>query len=220
MNPEVTEHIENLRSWKKEITALREIVLSSGLEETLKWKQPCYTHRNKNVLIISGFKDYCSLNFFKGSLLPDPEGLLVAAGNNSQAARQLRFRNMEEINSRLPAIRVFINEALHIEETGKKVHFKKVNEYELPQELREQFTQSAEFETAFRALTPGRQKAYILHFSGAKQAQTRLARIERYTPRILNGKGINDCVCGLSKRMPGCDGSHKHIPDWKENLLY
>ena len=211
MIPEVDEYINTAQAWQQEIKRLRKLVLDCGLTEEWKWNQPCYTYQGKNILIISGFKNYCALNFFKGALLQDPEHLLVKAGPNQQSARQIRFINLNQIDKLKTSLKRYILDAIDVEKAGLKINFKKASDYVFPEELNEKFSEIPTLKRAFESLTPGRQKAYLLHFSGAKHAKTREARVIKYIPRILDGKGINDCVCGYSKRMPNCDGSHKFI---------
>ncbi|MEZ5069543.1 MAG: YdeI/OmpD-associated family protein [Bacteroidales bacterium] len=180
-----------VNNWREELEALRALVLSSGLTEELKWSVPCYTHKGKNVLIVSAFKENCTLSFFKGALLKDPDGLLEKPGENSQASRFLRFRSLQEILDREAVIRSTIKEAIALEEAGKKIVFKKEPE-PLPEEFRLRLEEDPALRKAFQGLTPGRQRAYILHFSQAKQAQTRVARIEKSIPKILEGVGLYD----------------------------
>ena len=211
MNPEVDNFLMNANKWRSELEILRAIVLKCGLEETLKWRQPCYALNGKNVLIISEFKDFCVLSFLKGTLLSNADGLLVSPGENSQSVRFMRFTSCDQIQQLEVIIRATIFEAIEVEKAGLKVKTKPASELEWVPELYEKFASSPDFKVAFEALTPGRQRAYHLFFSAAKQSNTRIDRIEKYVPRILNGKGINDCVCGLSKRMPNCDGSHNAL---------
>lgn len=208
--PEVDTYIQNTTPWRLELARLRELVLQSDLQETFKWRTPCYTLNGKNVVIINKFKEYCCLGFFKGVLLKDPQQLLVQQGENTQAVRILRFQSVKDINQYADIIRTYIDEAKSIELAGLKVPLVK-KESPLPEELLLAFSENPQLQSAFYALTSGRQRAYILHFSAAKQANTRRARVDRVTPRILEGKGLNDCVCGLSKKMPQCDGSHKQL---------
>ncbi len=210
MNPEVDIFIEKAKQWQEELTQLRNIILDCDLTEELKWGQPCYTYNNKNLIILGGFKDFCVISFFKGVLLIDSEKILIQQGENSQSARAIKFTNTKQIIDLAPVIKSYIFEAIEVEKSGLKVEYKKPEEYDIPTELEEKIASDSAFKEAFNELTPGRQKAYLLHFSSAKQSKTRMNRIEKYTGRILNGKGINDCVCGLSKRMPNCDGSHKY----------
>lgn len=209
-NPEVDLFFENVKEWKPEMQALREILLDCGFTEELKWKHPCYTINNGNVVMIGGFKEYCALMLFKGSLLKDEAKLLIKPGSNSDATRQIRFSELTEIKKNEKLIKQYMFEAIEAEKAGKKVKVKAVTEMNIPEELTAKFKSDKAFKKAFEALTPGRQKGYLIFFNGAKQSSTRSSRIEKHTKRILNGKGIDDCICGKSKRMPRCDGSHKN----------
>lgn len=210
-NPAVDEFLENAKKWQQELTLLRSIILDCVLTEELKWKQPCYTFQNKNVLIIGGFKENCFISFFKGALLQDQEKLLVSPGENSQSARMIKFTNTDQISELTPILKAYIFESIEVEKAGLKVELKKDVELVLIEELEEVLKNDSKLNEAFKALTPGRQRAYNIFFSGAKQSSTRISRIENYKQRILSGKGFNDCTCGLSKRMPTCDGSHKSL---------
>jgi uncharacterized protein YdeI (YjbR/CyaY-like superfamily) len=211
MNPKVDDFISNAKKWQPEIEQLRLLLLDCGLTEEFKWRTPCYSFQGSNVVLIGSFKEYCALSFFKGTLLQDIEGILCKPGENSQAVRFFKFTNLEEIIEQKSIIKAYIYEAIEIEKAGLKVNFKSNTELELVAELQNTLAKNSALKTAFQALTPGRQRAYNLYFSAPKQSKTRETRIEKYTPRILNGKGINDCTCGLSKKMPNCDGSHKYI---------
>jgi uncharacterized protein YdeI (YjbR/CyaY-like superfamily) len=211
MNPKVHLYFDNLEKWKPELEKLRMIILDCMLTEELKWGSPCYSFQKKNVILLGGFKDNCVISFIKGVLLSDPKGILIKPGENSQSARVIRFTNLKEIIKLEPVIKSYIFETIENEKAGIKVELKKTTEYEFPEELEIKFKASAALKKAFHALTPGRQRGYLLFFTAAKQSETRTARIEKYTDRILKGIGINDCVCGLSKKMPSCDGSHKSI---------
>ena len=211
MNPKVDTFLLNVKKWREELTVLRSIVMDSGLGEELKWGAPCYVHEQANVIIIQGFKDYFALLFFKGALMKDPEDLLRKPGENTQSGRQIRLTSMDEILGQEEVLRAYIQHAIEVEKAGEKVAVKKTEEYAVPLELEESFAENSDLQHAFYGLTPGRQRAYLLHFAEAKQSATRKARIEKYTQRILNGKGILDCWCGLSKRMPTCDGSHRQL---------
>jgi len=178
--------------WQEEMQTLRDLLLDAGLTEERKWGNPCYTLNGKNILMLGAFKEYCSLGFFKGSLLKDPKKLLVAAGANSQASRQLRYTDVKAILHDQKHIAALIKEAIQTEQEGKKVAFKAVNEFPIPQELKEKFAEDPTFEKAFHALTPGRQRGYLLHFAEPKQAATRNSRIEKYTEQILKGIGLHD----------------------------
>ena len=199
-----------VNNWINELEELRKIVIKSGLVEELKWGMPCYTSNNKNILMISAFKDYACISFFKGVLLKDKEKLLVAHGENSQSVRIIKYTNSDQIIQQTRLIKTYIKEAIEIEKLGLKIEHRN-NELVLPEELINQFKKNARFKKAFNGLTPGRQRAYNLFFSAAKQAATRETRIEKYKKQILDGKGINDCTCGLSLKMPYCDGSHKQL---------
>ena len=211
MNPKVDTFLLNVKKWREELTVLRSIVMDSGLGEELKWGAPCYVHEQANVMIIQGFKDYFALLFFKGALMKDPEDLLRKPGENTQSGRQIRLTSMDEMLGQEEVLRAYIQHAIEVEKAGEKVAVKKTEEYAVPLELEESFAENSDLQHAFYGLTPGRQRAYLLHFAEAKQSATRKARIEKYTQRILNGKGILDCWCGLSKRMPTCDGSHRQL---------
>ena len=210
MNIKVSNFISKLKTWKAEMEALRYILLEFQLIEDIKWGIPCYTFENSNVVIIHGFKEYCGLSFFKGALLKDAKGLLVKPGENTQGGRLIKFKSVQEINKLKTTIKSYIKEAIEIEKLGLKIEHRN-NELVLPEELINQFKKNARFKKAFNGLTPGRQRAYNLFFLAAKQAATRETRIEKYKKQILDGKGINDCTCGLSLKMPYCDGSHKQL---------
>ena len=211
MNPKIDEFILNAKYWREEMAALRAIALDTPLTEELKWGQPCYTFEGANVVIIGAFKEYCALNFIKGVLCKDPENMFVKAGEHSQSARQIRFTDVRGIHKMKSILKAYLLDAIDVERSGMKVPFTQSKHLNYPEELQQKMGEIPEFKTAFEALTPGRQRAYILHFSQAKQSTTRTARIEKYLPQILDGKGINDCTCGLSKKMPYCDGSHKQL---------
>jgi len=210
MHPEVDAYIARAKKWQAEIQLLRSILLDCKLEETIKWGQPCYTIHDKNIVIIAPFKAHCDLGFFNGAVLKDEKQLLVAAGKHTQVSRQMRFTNLNDIEASKSVIRKYIKEAIENEKNGVKLIQTEKNEIEV-EELQSIFKKDASFKKAFTALTPGRQRAYLIHFSGAKQSETRINRINNYRQRILSGIGINDCTCGLSKRMPTCDGSHKQL---------
>lgn len=186
--------MKNESPWQAEYGKLREIVRGSELDEDFKWMHPCYTYQGSNVLIIHGFKEYCALLFVKGALLKDPQRILVQQTENVQAGRQVRFKTLQEIVDLEPTLKAYIQEAIEIEKSGQKVDFKDSEKYTLPKELKARFEAEPEFEQAFEALTPGRQHAYLLYFSQAKQATTREARIEKYHQQILAGKGMNDSL--------------------------
>lgn len=210
LNPKVDEFIDKAQKWQEEMKKLRMIILDCGLEEELKWRIPCYTFQKNNIVIIQGFKDYFALGFFKGALLKDANGILSKPGENTQAGRQIRFTNVKEIAEMEPIVKAYIQEAIEVENAGLKVEIKK-EPITIPEELQNKLEQLPDFKTAFETLTLGRQRAYILYFSAPKQSKTRTARVEKYMQRILDGKGLNDCTCGLSQKPPNCDGSHKSI---------
>ncbi|GAB4417193.1 MAG: YdeI family protein [Bacteroidia bacterium] len=181
-----------VHSWTEELVLLRGIMLTSGLEEALKWKVPTYTFEQRNIAIVSAFKDYASLSFFKGALLPDPHGLLEKPGPNSQAARILKFTRAQDIVDREALIRTYVSAAIAVEQAGQQIDFREKHELVYPAELEQRFGADPVFQTAFEALTPGRQRGYILYFTAPKQSQTRASRIEKCIPDILAGKGMHD----------------------------
>lgn len=181
-----------VHKWPEELERLRKLALDCGLTEELKWGQPCYTYQNKNILIVSAFKQYAALSFFKGSLLKDTGNILTAPGENSQAGRQIRFTGVQEIVEKESVLKAYIYEAIEVEKAGLKVKFKKTSEYQMPEELTKMLEDNPAFKAAFEALTPGRQRGYILHFSQPKQSKTRVSRIEKCMPKIFEGKGWND----------------------------
>ena len=207
----VEEYITNSSKWNLEMGILQSYLLDCGLNEALKWGVPCYMHNKSNVALIGSFKEFVSLSFFKGVLLADSENLLHKPGENSQAVRMFKFTSASEIIQQEKTIKAYIYEAIEVEKTGVKVPLSKATDLTLPEELLAKFEKNSAFKEAFFTLTPGRQRGYNLFFSDSKQSNTRIARIEKYEERILKGIGINDCVCGLSKRMPRCDGSHKQL---------
>lgn len=192
MNPRVSKVHDRERHWRTEFAALRRLCLESGLNEELKWGQACYDLNGSNVVLIHGFKEYCALLFMKGALLEDPKHLLVQQTKNVQAGRQMRFASLAEIDGRKAAIKAYLREAVAVEKSGAKVTMKSVEQFEVPGEFQERLDHDPELARAFRALTPGRQKGYLLHFGGAKQSATRTARIEKHAPRILKGLGLDD----------------------------
>ncbi len=210
-DPKVAAFFEKQTTWKAEMDKLRSIILDCLLHEDYKWGVPCYTVNNANIVLIHGFKDYCAIAFFKGALLSDPENILIQQTENVQSARQIRFANLKEIEMQEATIKAYIFEAIEVEKAGLKVAAKKHEDFEIPQELQAKFDSDAVFKAAFEALTPGRQRGYYLFIGGAKQAKSRQARIENNVARIMKGKGLTDCICGHSKRMPNCDGSHKYF---------
>lgn len=181
-----------VHNWDAELEKLREIILECGLEEQLKWGVPCYTFENSNILLLSAFNEYCAVSFFKGALLNDANGILIQQTKNVQATRQIRFTEVREIVKMENILKAYIFEAIEVEKAGLKVDFKKTAEYEIPEELQNKLEENPALKTAFEALTPGRQRGYILHFSQPKQSKTREARIEKCLPQIMIGKGLND----------------------------
>ncbi len=211
MNSEVNSFFNEAKKWQPEIQKLRSIALDCGLDEVLKWRFPCYMYKNNNVVLIHVFKDYCALLFFKGALLQDADGVLIQPTENTQQSRQIRFTDIQQIRNIESILKAYIFEAIEVEKLGLKVELKKTSDYTIPEEFQILLNKNNKLKKAFESLTPGRQRAYLLYFSAPKQSKTIVSRIEAYTQRILNGKGLTDCVCGLSKRMPSCDGSHKHL---------
>jgi uncharacterized protein YdeI (YjbR/CyaY-like superfamily) len=192
MNPQVSQAHRKEKRWSAEYAALRQLCLASGLNEELKWGQACYDLDGGNVVLIHGFKDYCALLFMKGALLKDPKGILIQQTKNVQSARQLRFASLADINKQKAAIKAYIQEAIALEKSGARVKKKSATQYDVPEEFRQRLDDDVELAEAFRALTPGRQKGYLLYFAAAKQSATRAARVEKHAPRILKGLGLND----------------------------
>lgn len=192
MNPKVDEYLSKATKWKEEYEKLRDIVLECELTEEFKWMHPCYTFQKKNIVLIHGFKDYCALLFHKGALLQDAHGILIQQTENVQAARQIRFTNLQEIVEMETILKAYIHEAIEVEKAGLEVNFKKNTEFMIPEEFQNKLDEIPALKTAFEALTPGRQRAYILYFSEPKQAKTRESRVEKYMQQILNGKGLRD----------------------------
>ena len=191
MHPKVEKYIEESQRWKEETIALRDIILDCHLTEDFKWGKPCYTFQGKNVVIIQGFKAYFAIMFFKGGLMRDPKNLLLKMGENTQAGRQMRFESVQEIFDKKEIIKDYIFEAIKIEESGEKMKIKK-EATPIPEEFQIKLNENENLKTAFEALTPGRQRAYLFYFSSAKQPKTRESRIEKYIPKILDGKGMDD----------------------------
>lgn len=192
MNPKVDEFLSKAKKWQEEFEKLRMIILDCQLTEELKWGKPCYMFENKNIVLIHGFKDYCALLFHKGALIQDSHGILIQQTENVQAARQIRFTNAQEIVEMETLLKAYIYEAIEVEKKGLEVDFKKNTEITVPEELQNKFDETPALKTAFEALTPGRQRAYILYFSKAKQSKTRESRVEKWMQQILDGKGLND----------------------------
>ncbi|MFP3794320.1 YdeI/OmpD-associated family protein [Bacillus subtilis] len=191
-NPKVDEFLSKAKKWKEKFEKLRTIILDCELTEDFKWMHPCYTYNNKNVVLIHGFKEYCALLFHKGALLQDAHGILIQQTENVQAARQIRFTNVQEINELENILKAYIHEAIEVEKAGLKVEVNKNIELNIPEELQNKFDEIPALKIAFEALTPGRQRAYTLYFSQAKQSKTRESRVEKYVQKILDGKGLKD----------------------------
>lgn len=192
MNPKVDFYFKKAKKWQKEVTKLRSIMLDCHLSEELKWGVPCYTYEKSNIVLIHDFKDYCALLFHKGALMKDPHGILIQQTENVQSARQVRFTSLAEINKLESILKEYVFEAIEIKESGQKVEFKKVSEYKMPEEFQQKLEEMPALKSAFYALTPGRQRGYLLHFSSAKQSKTRESRIEKNIRQILDGKGLED----------------------------
>ncbi|KFN05396.1 YdeI family protein [Priestia megaterium] len=192
MHPKVDEFLSKAKKWKEEYETLRKIVLDCELTEDYKWMNPCYTFEKKNIVLIHGFKEYCALLFPKGALLQDSHSILIQQTENVQGARQIRFTNVQEIAEKEAILKAYIDEAIEVEKAGLKVKVKKHEELIIPEELQHKFDEIPALKDAFTTLTPGRQRAYILYFSAAKQSKTRASRVEKCIPNILNGKGLND----------------------------
>jgi len=192
MNPNVDAFLSKANKWQQEFEKLRKIILDTHLTEELKWGVPCYTLDKRNVVLIHGFKEYCALLFFKGALLKDPKGILIIQSENVQASRQIRFTNIREIIKLETVLKSYIKEAVEVEKAGLKVTYKKTKEFKIPEEFQNKLNEIPPLKNAFQALTPGRQRAYLLYFSAPKQSKTRESRIEKCIPQILNGKGLND----------------------------
>jgi uncharacterized protein YdeI (YjbR/CyaY-like superfamily) len=190
--PEVDAFLSKAKKWQKETERLRAISLACDLTEELKWGKPCYTFEESNIVIIQGFKEYCALMFCKGALLKDASGILIKPGENTQAARQARFTNVREIAKLEPVLKAYIHEAVEAEKAGLEVRYKETSEFTIPEEFQNKLEESPALRRAFDALTPGRQRGYLLYFSAAKQSKTREARVEKCRKQILNGKGLDD----------------------------
>jgi len=192
MDPKVNGFFKNAKKWGEEFEKLRMVCVDCGLTEELKWGKPCYTYQQSNIVLIHGFKDYCALLFFKGALLKDPKGILVQQTENVQAARQIRFTNLREIVQMEPTLKAYIKEAIEVNKAGLEVSYKSTSEFTIAEEFQNRLDESPALKKAFDALTPGRQRGYILYFSSAKQPTTREARVEKCVRQILEGKGLND----------------------------
>ena len=193
MNPKVVDRfLDKAKKWKQEMKLLREICLDCSLTEEFKWMHPCYTFQGKNVVLIHGFKEYCALLFHKGVLLKDTNNILIQQTENVQSARQIRFTSLQEIIDLKSTIKAYIFEAMEVEKAGLEVPMKKTSEFKMPDEFKVALDNDPDLKAAFHSLTPGRQRGYLLYFSQAKQSATRANRVEKYTPKILQGKGLND----------------------------
>lgn len=192
MNPKVDFYFDKSQKWQSELKQLRKIALNCQLTEELKWGTPCYTLQGKNIVLIHEFKEYCAFLFFKGALLNDSDGILIQQSKNVQAARQVRFTNVDEIVEKQTILKNYIYEAIEVEKAGLEVKFKKTEEFILADEFKTKLDELPELKKAFEALTPGRQRAYMLYFSSPKQSKTRESRVEKCIPQILDGKGLND----------------------------
>jgi len=192
VNPKVDFYFTKATTWQKELKALRKIILDCGLTEELKWRVPCYMYGKSNIVLVHVFKEYCAMLFFKGVLLKDTKGILIQQTKNVQAARQIRFTNVKEILEKEALLKAYIYEAIEVEKAGVEVKLKKTKEYAIPEEFKKKLDKSALLKTAFKALTPGRQRGYLLYFSSAKLAKTREARIDKVIPQIMKGKGLDD----------------------------
>jgi uncharacterized protein YdeI (YjbR/CyaY-like superfamily) len=192
MNPKVDWFFNKAKKWREEYDRLRMIALDCGLTEELKWGCPCYTFEDSNIVLIHGFKEYCAYLFIKGALLKDSKGILIQQTENVQLARQIRFTHVDEIVNMESTLKAYIKEAIKVEKAGVKVSLKKTSEFKMPEEFKNVLDGTPALKKAFHALTPGRQRGYLLYFSSAKQSKTREARIEKYMPQILKGKGLED----------------------------
>ena len=192
MSPEVDSYLRKAAKWREEVATLRRILLDCQLTEELKWGKPCYTFQKSNVVIILPLKESCALLFAKGALLQDSAGLLIQPTENTQAARQMRFGSVRQIVEMEKTVKAYVHEAMAVEKAGLEVVYKKISEFKIPEELQKKFDDDAALKTAFNALTPGRQRGYLLYFSAPKQSKTRQSRIEKFVQQILSGKGLND----------------------------
>jgi uncharacterized protein YdeI (YjbR/CyaY-like superfamily) len=192
MNPKVDAFLKRQSKWRAEMAKLRAILVASGMDEELKWGWPCYAIDGKNVALIHGFKEYCAILFHKGALLPDPKGVLIQQTPNVQAARQIRFKSVQEVTKLEKTLKAYVRNAMQNERAGRTVPFKKTEDFEVPAELASKLAKNAKLKAAFAALTPGRQRGYIFHFSQPKRPETRAARVEKHAPRILEGLGLDD----------------------------
>jgi uncharacterized protein YdeI (YjbR/CyaY-like superfamily) len=198
-NPKVDFFFSKAEKWQEEFKKLRTIVLACGLNEELRWGKPCYSYQGGNVVLIHGFKEYCALLFMKGALLKDPKGILIQQTENVQSARQIRFTDVREIVKLASILKAYIKEAIAVEKAGLEVAYKKTSEFKMPEEFQNRLNKDAALKRAFEALTPGRQRGYLLHFSAPKQSETRESRIEKCVPLIFDGMGLNDDYAATKK---------------------
>jgi len=192
LNPKVDGYIRKSKQWQEELRKLRAIILDCQLTEDVKWRHPCYTLGDRNIVILGRFKEYCAMTFVKGALLKDPKSILTKPGENTQAARVIRFTQVQQIDEIEPLLKDFIVQAIAVEKAGLKMKLKKITDFKIPEELQTRYDELPALKTAFTALTPGRQRAYLLYFSAAKQSKTRASRIEKCMPQIFKGKGLDD----------------------------
>jgi len=211
MNPSVDAYLSKAKNWSEEATVLRKLLIECGLTEAFKWRSPCYMFQDSNIVILHLFKEYCALGFFKGVLLHDTHEILSSPGENSQSVRMAKFSSVKDINKHKAILKAYIYEAIEVEKAGLKVELKQSKNLILTEEFQHKLDHHPALKKAYESLTPGRQRAYHLYFSAPKQSATRITRVEKYVSQILCGKGMNDCTCGFSKKMPQCDGSHKYI---------
>lgn len=211
MNSNTDSYFQQLQQWKEELLALRTLLLSIPLQESIKWGHACYSHADKNIVILQPFKNYLALGFFKGASISDTYKLLVKPGKYTQAGRQLRIESVADIQQKEPAIRQYLQQAILIEQKGIELPSSESPTDIFPEEWATRLAARPALAKAFNQLTPGRQRAYQIYFSAPQQSATRERRIDKMIPLIMSGKGINDCTCGLSNKMPYCDGSHKQL---------
>jgi uncharacterized protein YdeI (YjbR/CyaY-like superfamily) len=212
-DPNVDEFMQSADQWSQEMAYLRRILLDCLLIEAYKWKTPVYMVGSKNIMAISSLKEHCALNFFNGALLQDEDGLLIKPGEHTQLGRWMKFNSVDQIQQKEDLIKAYILEAIEVEKLGLKLE--KPAEIPYPEELVAIFAAKPAMKAAFEKLTPGRKRAYLRFFSDGKQSETRTLRIEKNEKYILKGIGITDCICGLTKRKPSCDGSHRVIENFK-----
>ena len=211
MDERIEAFYADAKLWRPELARLRSLALEAGLDEAFKWRGPCYLWEGRNVAMIAGFKAHCVLGFFKGALLVDPHRLLAKQGPNTESSRSFQFTSLDQINRHAPDVLDFIRQAIQIERDGLTVPTTPPEATSVPEAFERRFANDPDLKAAFYALTPGRRKAYFQHVAAAKQPATQERRIDQALPRIFDGKGLHDCVCGLSKRMPACDGSHRAL---------